>query len=194
MMEPDIRVDTNNMGFCYRHFYMMAHMGKRLPNALILETHLEKIMKELIPENVKGKPDKKKIARLEELQNSCYVCNKMKWGMQHLMESIFMTWEKDPDFRRLYTEQEFICMKHYTMLIKNCTAKGGISSKNVQEFYQVTSKLAGGYLASLKADITHFCSMFDYRASGQGWGNSKDAIERSVEFLTSEKITDTSIE
>ena len=194
MMEPDIRIDTNNMGFCYRHFYMMLHMGKRLPNALILETHLEKIMNELIPENVKGKPDKKKIAKLEELQESCYVCNKMKWGMQHLMESIFMTWEKEPEFKKLYAEQQFICMKHYTMLIKACTGKGGVSSKNVQEFYQVTSKLAGGYLAGLKADVSHFCSMFDYRASGQDWGNSKDAIERSVEFLTSERITDTTLE
>lgn len=31
--------------------------------------------------------------------------------------------------------------------------------------------------------------MFDYRSKDGDWGNSKDAIERSVEFLTSRKVT-----
>jgi hypothetical protein len=29
--------------------------------------------------------------------------------------------------------------------------------------------------------------MFDYRNHGKDWGNSKDSIERSIEFLTGEK-------
>ncbi len=192
MMEPDIRTDTNNMGFCYKHFNMMVHHGKRLPNALILDTHLEKIINELIPKDVKGKPDKKKLAKLDEIQHSCYVCNKMQWGMQHLMESLFRTWEKEDEFKQLYSQQPFICMKHYTMLMKSASTKGGISSKNLPEFYKVTSELTGSYLESLKKDIAHFCTMFDYRANGQDWGTSKDAIERSVEFLTSEKISEDS--
>ena len=64
----------------------------------------------------------------------------------------------------------------------------GVPSKILPEFYSDTAKLAGGYLETLKGDVTHFCSMFDYRSKGQDWGNSKDAIERSVEFLTSRRI------
>ena len=191
MMEPDIRTDTNNMGFCYTHFNMMVHHGKRLPNALILDTHLDKLMTELIPKEVKGKPDKKKLAKLEEIQHSCYVCNKMDWGMKHLMETIFKTWEKEEEFRQLYAQQPYICMKHYTMLMKAAMNKG-VSSKNLPEFYRVTSSLTGGYLESLRNDIVHFCTMFDYRAQGQDWGTSKDSIERSVEFLTSEKVSEKS--
>ena len=191
MMEPDIRTDTNNMGFCYTHFNMMVHHGKRLPNALILDTHLDKLMTELIPKEVKGKPDKKKLAKLEEIQHSCYVCNKMDWGMKHLMETIFKTWEKEEEFRQLYAQQPYICMKHYTMLMKAAMNKG-VSSKNLPEFYRVTSSLTGGYLESLRKDIAHFCTMFDYRAQGQDWGTSKDSIERSVEFLTSEKVSEKS--
>ena len=191
MMEPDIRTDTNNLGFCYNHFNMMVHKGKRLPNALILDTHLNQIMTELIPKDVKGKPDKKKLAKLQQLQDSCYVCNKMSWGMQHLMQTIFKTWEKEPEFRKLYSEQPYICMKHYTMLMQAAVNKG-ISSKALPEFYEATAKLTGGYLESLKADVAHFTTMFDYRSNGQDWGNSKDSIERSVEFLTSKKVTEKS--
>ena len=60
--------------------------------------------------------------------------------------------------------------------------------KQLQAFYEETSKLTGGYLITLKNDISHFCRMFDYRSAGQSWGNSKNAIERSIEFLTGDKI------
>jgi hypothetical protein len=36
--------------------------------------------------------------------------------------------------------------------------------------------------------------MFDYRNEGADWGNSRDSIERSVEFLTGEKIISEDIE
>ncbi|MBQ1992020.1 MAG: hypothetical protein II233_04525, partial [Clostridia bacterium] len=98
---------------------------------------------------------------------------------------------KEAEFRKLYSEQPYICMKHYTMLMQAAVNKG-ISSKLLPEFYQATAKLTGGYLESLKADVAHFTTMFDYRASGQDWGTSKDSIERSVEFLTSKKVTENS--
>ena len=71
--------------------------------------------------------------------------------------------------------------------MRAATGKGGIGSKNLSDFYADTAALTKNYLVSLKADITHFCSMFDYRSKGQEWGSSKDSIERSIEFLTGEK-------
>ena len=43
-------------------------------------------------------------------------------------------------------------------------------------------------MKELKSDITHFCSMYDYRNRGGDWGNSKDSIERSVAFLTGKNV------
>ena len=187
MMEPDVRIKTKKKGFCYKHFGMMLKCGTRLSNALILESHLDKIKTELMPKDVKGKPDKKKIAAIRALQKSCFVCEQVEWGMAHMYQTIFSSYATDPEFKRLYNEQQFICMEHYTDLI-TAAANRGIPSKVLPEFYSDTSKLAGGYLEVLKDDITHFCSMYDYRRKGQDWGNSKDAIERSIEFLTSERI------
>ena len=48
MMEPSVRIKTNEQGFCFRHFDMMVRLGKRLSNALILESHLQLIEEELI--------------------------------------------------------------------------------------------------------------------------------------------------
>lgn len=187
MMEPDIRVETNNKGFCTKHFHMMVNKGRRLQNALILETHLDNIKNTLIDENAKGKPDKKNIAALEQLQQSCYVCDKISWGMEHMFATIFSSFTTDPEFKELFEQQPFICLPHYTMLIKSALSKGGLKGSELSEFYKSASVLSGKYLSSLKDDISHYCKMFDYRSNGQDWGNSRDSIERSVEFLTSEK-------
>ncbi len=187
MMEPDVRIKTNEKGFCYRHFSIMLKCGTRLSNALILESHLEKIKTEFIPKDVKGKPDKKKIAAIRAMQKSCFVCEQVEWGMAHMYQTIFSSYANDAEFRTLYNNQQFICMEHYADLI-TAAANKGIPAKVLPDFYSDTSKLAGGYLETLKDDVTHFCSMFDYRSKGQDWGNSKDAIERSVEFLTSQRI------
>ena len=63
--------------------------------------------------------------------------------------------------------------------------------KNFAPFSQVTTKLTKNYMDTVKGDVTHFCRMFDYRNKGGDWGNSRDSIERAMEFLTSRPVTTT---
>lgn len=187
MMEPNIRIETNKKGFCHRHFSQMFEKGQKLPNALILESHLQEIIDNFMPKKLKGKPDKKQLEGIKTELNSCYVCDRIEWDMRHFMATIFVEWAKGEEFRRLYNEQPFICLKHYSFIMETAIDKGGMPSKFLADFHAETAALTKNYLESLKGDITHFCSMFDYRSKGQEWGSSKDSIERSIEFLTGEK-------
>lgn len=187
MMEPNIRIETNKKGFCHRHFSQMFQKGQKLPNALILESHLQEILDNLMPKKLKGKPDKKQMDKIKTELSSCYVCDRVKWDMNHFMETVFVEWSKNEEFRKLYNEQPFICLKHYDFIMEAAMSKGGLPSKMLSEFYAETAGLTKNYLLSLKKDITHFCSMFDYRSKGQEWGSSKDSIERSIKFLTGEQ-------
>ena len=188
MMEPNIRIETNKKGFCFNHYQQMVKFGKRLPNALMLESHIQEYLDNCFPEKPKGKPDKKQFAKLKELESSCYVCDRITHDMEHLLSTVFVQWQKDNEFKKLYTEQPFICLKHYDFIMEAAQRKGGIPSKLMGDFYSDTYQLTRIYMISLKADITHFCSMYDYRNRGGDWGNSKDAVERSVEFLSGSKI------
>ena len=67
MMEPNTRIQTNQKGFCHRHFSKMFYVGQKLPNALILETHLQEIIDNVMPKKAGSKPDKKAIAKIDEL-------------------------------------------------------------------------------------------------------------------------------
>ena len=151
---------------------------------VIDESHLQEIIDKYMPAKLKGKPDKKQLEGIKEELSSCYVCDRIANDMHHFMATVFVEWAKGEEFRKLYNEQPFICLKHYSFIMSAATGKGGISSKLLPDFYAETAALTKNYLVSLKADITHFCSMFDYRSQGQDWGTSKDSIERSIAFLT----------
>lgn len=53
MMEPDVRVETNRLGFCHQHFEQILQRGSRLSVALILESLLDEAGKEILPEDDK---------------------------------------------------------------------------------------------------------------------------------------------
>ena len=141
----------------------------------------------ILPAKPGKKPDKKVLEKIDTIFHSCYVCNRIEKDIHHLLATVFVQYEKDEEFRKLYKEQPFICLNHYSLIMKDAMAKGGISSKNMAEFHADTYNLTKNRLQDLKNDITHFCSMFDYRNRDGDFGTSKDAIERSVEYLTQEK-------
>lgn len=184
MMESSIRIETNKKGFCRHHFEQMQTVGQKLPNALILESHLQEIIDLHMPKKLKGKPDKKQLESIKKELSSCYVCDRIESDMHHFMATIFVEWAKGEEFRKLYNEQPFICLKHYHFIMDAAMQKGGIPSKYLSDFYAETAALTKNYLLSLKEDISYFCSMFDYRNKGKQWGTSIDAIERSTDFLT----------
>lgn len=187
MMEPNTRIETNKKGFCHRHFSKMFTVGQKLPNALILESHLQQIIDNVLPKKAGSKPDKKALEKINDLEKTCYICDRIKRDVDHLLATVYVQYQKDEDFVKLYREQPYICLNHYSLVMKNASGKNGISGKNMAQFHKDTYELTKNYLLSLKEDITRFCSMFDYRNRGGEFGTSKDSIERSVEYLTKEK-------
>lgn len=186
MMEPDVRMETNEQGFCSRHFNQMLAQRNRLSVALILESHLNHIQKEIF-EKKQGLFSAKdaKSGAIQKLSESCYVCSKIEWGLNHMLETLFKLWGKEPSFRELYAQQPVICLEHYALLASQAPAKLG--KKLAPEFLEVTGNLSKRYLDEVQADVSHFCKMFDYRNAGANadWGNSRDSIERAVWYLTS---------
>lgn len=179
MMEPDVRIETNRLGFCSEHFNQILARGSRLSVALILESLLAEVQKDVFPE---GKTSAKKIAAaVHSREEHCFICENIDTNMKHLVDNTLKLWQTDPDFRKLYSEQQYICMSHYGMVIE---AAQKMPRKNFPAFESETTRLAKAYLQELSGDVTHFCRMFDYRNAGGDWGNSKDAIERAIKWLS----------
>lgn len=180
MMEPDVRIDTNHSGFCHRHFERMLQTGSRLSNALLLESHLKELRREIFVAD--KTPGKKELQRCREVEQSCFVCRQVEWGLNHMLETVYQLWLREEEFRTLYREQPFFCLPHARRLMEGAAKQ--MPRGKAAAFVRITADVAGNYLENLQKEVTHFCSMYDYRNRGGDWGTSRDAVERSIQFLT----------
>lgn len=185
MMEPDIRIETNRMGFCETHYGMMMKRRNRLSIALMLESHLNELEGRVFGSDglIKKSPAKQGKDAASE-GNGCFVCHHVEDNMHRMLGNACRLWEHDREFKELFAEQTSLCLPHFALLCE--IAPGEISKKNLPEFQKAAAKLARDYLNELQNDVSHFCRMFDYRNSeaDADWGNSRDAVERAVGFLT----------
>ena len=183
MMEPDVRIKTNEEGFCKIHYDMLLGMKNRLSMALTLESHLIELQKELSPSGLSGlfaKP----VARVAELEKSCYVCSRVNYHFARMTEVVISLWRSDPNFPTKFSNQPYFCLPHYRLLAD--TAKRMLSKRDAADFEKEISGIVNAYLDELSADVSWFCKKFDYRYENEPWGNAKDAVERAVVFLRSD--------
>ena len=185
MMEPDVRQETNRLGFCFDHYQMMLKKRNRLGVALILESHLNELEKQVFAgPPVLGKSSKKQAQSAGQASGSCFICRQVDWAMERMLATVCRLWENEKDFRRLFEEQPALCLPHFSLLVETAGAK--MNKKAAPDFAKAAASLCRKYLTELRGDVSHFCRMFDYRNTGEeaDWGNSKDSIERAVWWLT----------
>ncbi len=185
MMEPDIRIETNKQGFCLTHYRMMLKKKNRLSVALMLESHLDEMEKQVfagLP--ILGKGSRKQAKSAGKATETCYVCGQLDGAMDKMLATVCRTWEAQRDFRELFEKQDCLCLPHFSALVE--AAAGSISKKEQPCFAKAASALARNYLTELRRDVHHFCEMYDYRnnTADADWGNSKDSIERAIWYLT----------
>lgn len=185
MMEPDIRIQTNEKGFCAEHFEQMYRAQKRLPLALMLESHLDQIKKECATPKLTLKD---KLVTVSEHTDSfakgCYVCDRVEFHWSKMFETACLLWEMDIEFRKKMEKQTYFCLPCYTRFLR--TAKLYISKKKLPDFLDAAQGVEIKYLEELKNDVSHFCKKFDYRYQKEPWGNAKDSVERAIRFLSGE--------
>ena len=185
MMEPDIRIETNKKGFCLTHYRQILGQRNRLSVALMMESHLEELEKEIftgLP--LVGKNAKKQAKDAADKLQGCFVCDQMGDAMQKMLATVCRTYEGQKDFRDLFERQDCLCLPHFAALVE--ASAGAMSKKAQPDFAKAASVLAQKYLTELRSDVHHFCKMYDHSNAGNNdWGNSKDSIERAVWYLTS---------
>ena len=181
MMEPDIRIMTNRQGFCPTHFKKMLSRKRRLGMGLMLESHLPEVQKRL-----KGSPISKlaSVSSLLSLEKDCYVCSRIDKNLMAMIATAVYLYETDDAFRKKFAGQPFFCLPHYRMMIDYASKK--MNKRNFKELFPVAEGIVSKYLESLEKDVSWFCKKFDYRYDEEPWYNSKDSIERSIRFLSSD--------
>ena len=190
-MEDDVRMETNRTGFCSHHVKQLYRHQNRLGLALMLHTHMQRTNQDLeqLLKNT-GTPAKKGLFSkktdnispvteyIQNLNNSCYICNRVEAVFKRYLVTIFHCYEHDEEFRSRFAASKGFCTKHFGMLYDMAASQ--LSAKHLEEFIQTLNQV---YLTNMKRvtdDLEWFTDKFDYRNEDAPWKNSKDALPRSM--------------
>ena len=184
MMEPDVRIKTNKEGFCKTHYDMMFVRKNRLGMALTLESHLDELADEIKSNKLFGSKTPKAIPRIAELEKNCYVCRRIEFNFEHMIETAVLLWDTDDEFKKKLDAIPYFCLPHYRRLLEYGQKR--LSKKDFPVFSAKCEKIVNTYLEQLKEDVSWFCKKFDYRYHEEPWYNSKDSVERAMKFLRSD--------
>lgn len=189
MMEPDVRMETNEQGFCLTHFEMLLQQNNRLSLGLMLNTYLDNARKNIFEKKSIFFTKNAKNKKASEMEDTCFVCSKVQWGIDHMLETVFTMYLKDPKFRNLFKAQEYICVPHYNMLNRKAAEK--LQKGDLTDFTKALDTLLEDYVKQLNSDVNDFCNSFDYRNAGKlhtpEMEHVRTSIDRSIEFLTGRK-------
>lgn len=194
-MEPDVRAATDRAGFCRCHMKKLYQYGNTLGNALMLQTYMAGLLKEFdwevdnlkIPEKKgllprrKNQPEDAYWKRLRERADSCYLCDKIDYNMERYMETFFYL-IRDEQFRQKVENGKGFCLDHFAQLLR--MAEDKLPSGQTQWFYETVYAKMRSNLYRVKEDLDWLVAKYDFRNAGKPWGNSQDALQRTMQKLT----------
>ncbi len=189
-MEPEVRAITDSMGFCGTHLKKLYDFGNSLGNALIMQTHLIELSRELEQELTKmpmpgkrgllSKPEKPAILDwLHRRNSSCYLCSRINSSMERYFIT-FYALLKDPEFIHRVESCKGFCFRHFEELLRY---SNHLPNARREWFYTTVPQIFKDNIARIQADLDWFIDKFDYRNAAADWKTSRDAVPRTMEKL-----------
>lgn len=187
-MENDIRMETNKTGFCTKHIKQLYDRQNRLGIALMLHTHMkhtgehiEKMAKSCnsSKKSLFGKKEKSPlIDYIKEIENSCYICNRIENVFDRYIKTVIHCYTHDDDFKKKFNESKGFCTKHYGMLYEY--AEKTLNSSALNNFISDLNDIYINNFKRVTDELEWFIDKFDYKNENEPWKNSKDAIQRNI--------------
>jgi hypothetical protein len=194
-MEDDIREATSRLGFCEKHLEQLYKNQNRLGLALILKTHMDKLVKDIEKHSLSGSkmsaPSifKKKtegslvVNYLNQMEEDCFVCNKIEVTFERYIATIFHLYHTEQTFRDKFKNSKGFCTGHYKILYQS--AQAHLSGEELDDFIQLLNELYLDNMKRVRDDLEWFINKFDYRYTNEPWKNAKDALPRSMQKTNS---------
>lgn len=202
VMEPDQRIEVNQKGFCAHHFKMMYNAGNRLGLGLITHTHMKETIKALKKQASKiksaavievEKPVYKRLGKkrgneiayaieeIAQVENKCILCERLMNNMERYIYTIFYMYKHEAEFPGLFSASKGMCLKHYAETLE--MAPKYLSGEKLKNFVNTLVDQEMVNFDRLEKEIEWFTLKFDYRNDDKPWGNSRDAVKRSINKL-----------
>ena len=195
-MEDDNREVTDRLGFCSVHIRQLYARKNRLGLALMMNTHMNKLLKDLRAAADQGPGERggflsKKtgeapvVKLILTVESTCFVCGRITPVFDRYVDTFFYLWKKDPEFKTKVAGCKGFCLSHYGRLYEEGVKRLG---KDADALLQVLNQVFFENLDRVNQDTSWFIDKFDHRNADKPWNNSRDALPRAITKVNSEIV------
>ena len=201
-MQDHVRAETDRVGFCRKHYEKMFNYGETLANALILETRIKYLMKEMKSEmkkctvaskvSLKDKMfkdpsamrDNNNVSRwVHEKEESCFICNHIKRNYDRYVATFFYLYKKkENEFIDLVKNSKGMCLHHLADILD--AAPLYLNKKEEEELRNILFPQTIANMERVLEDVEWLQKKFDYLYKDADWKNSRDAVQRAMQKIT----------
>ena len=126
IMTPEVRVETNDKGFCPHHFLLLSQGGKPQSLALVMDTYYEKNKETFSPyfkaiaSSTNPRKAQKGVAGLrkaaEEREKGCLICKRMEDRLERYLFTVASLYSSDKEFKDFFSSSKGLCLHHSLLL------------------------------------------------------------------------------
>lgn len=202
VMSPDTRIKVNERGFCSHHQAMMFAFpgGNRLGHGLMMLSHLQSLRPKVekaarasaqgtgggggllkLFKGGKASEDGATDNPLSALADTCLLCEEMRMQSDRQVASLLHLWKTEKAFQDAFLASRGLCVPDTARALD--MAGELLSGDSQSSFKEAATRLLNENLKRLEEELEWFTLKFDYRNADKPWGNSRDALERTVNKL-----------
>ena len=195
VMSPDDRQRVNAAGYCPDHHRQLFEQKNRLGHALVTLSRLQTLLPQVETALREAESGKKASGprlfgrgnasdapgkALQPLSTGCVLCQELEDHSLWQAETFLYLWEKDPEFKAAFIASKGLCLPD-TARVMDLAEKLPADKRQA-----LLAALRQGFtesLTRLEQELSWYTQKFDYRNQDAPWGESKDALERTVNKL-----------
>ena len=190
VMEPSVRIEVNEKGFCATHLRQLYDKKNRLGLALMQHTYLMASIQKLEAQSFEKKPlfGKKSAGEMPSLalSKTCILCERLETTMYRYALTICYMWKHEKPFRDAFAAAKGFCLPHYALIQQ--AAMEELGGSDLPAFQRELQRIELENLRRIEKEIEWFTLKFDYRNQDKPWGTSEDAVERTANKLRGRAI------
>lgn len=189
VMEPDTRTEVNAKGFCPRHFGMLYQAQNALGLGLMTHTYLKQTLDEWnkTAKRKGTKEDLRGLVRwLHAKTNTCVICEKTNAAMDRYAYTILHLWQHEGEFEEALAASKGFCLPHLGLMLN--MAADTLPKAKAAAFLETILPIQQREMERIEGELWWFTQKFDHKNHDKPWGDSKDALPRAIQKLSSEIV------
>jgi Family of unknown function (DUF6062) len=193
VMEPNVRVKTNAVGFCPDHLGKLYQGENKLGLGLVVLTHLQEKTADLqaaldgtIEAARAGGRERTRriqqiIGSLESYRDSCFICGLLSQDLTRYAWTILYLWRKDPEFPAKLRASRGFCLSHFCTVL--AAASDLLRGERLEQWLDDAVSVMKRSLDELEKDLMAFTQLHQAGNTSLGTDQVRTALARTLQML-----------